>query len=366
MRTAIVHEWLDTLGGSEKVLFEMLAMWPDADVFVLVDWMNERHRGPLRGRRITTSFIQRLPFARKRFRNYLPLFPQAAEAFDLRAYDRVISSSHCVAKGVITHPDAVHVSYVHSPMRYAWDLGPQYLGQAGLAGGLMSVPVRAALHYLRMWDATSACRPTTLVANSAFVARRIRTCWGREAQVVHPPVDVDVPAIQEKRGQNYLAASRLVPYKRLDLVVSAFAAMPERTLVVIGDGPERSKIERLAAGHANITLLGWQPDAVLHRHLATCRALVFPAEEDFGILPVEAQAHGTPVIGYVRGGCAETVIPGMTGVHVHEQSVSALIDAIERCESTMFDSTAIRAHAHGFSRQTFRNRFMDVVQGAKS
>ena len=365
MRTAIVHEWLDTLGGSEKVLFEMLAMWPDADVFVLVDWMDERHRAPLRGRRITTSFIQRLPFARKRFRNYLPLFPQAVEAFDLRSYELVISSHHCVAKGVITHPDAVHVSYVHSPMRYAWDLGPQYLGQAGLAAGLLGLPVRAGLHYLRLWDAASASRPTTLVANSAFVARRIRMCWGREATVVHPPVEVDVPCIGEPRGDVYLAASRLVPYKRLDLVVSAFAAMPQRRLVVIGDGPERAAMERLAAGHANISLLGWQPDAVLHRHLATCRALVFPAEEDFGILPVEAQAHGTPVIGYVRGGCAETVLPGVTGVHVREQSVSAVIDAIERSEQAVFDPARIREHALGFSRQTFRDRFMDVVQGAR-
>lgn len=368
---AIVHEWLDTHAGSEKVVEQLLALYPQADLHVVCDFMPESARAWLGGRPVKTTFIQRLPGARKRFRSYLPLMPLAIEQHDLSAYDLVISSSHAVAKGVITGPHQVHISYVHSPMRYAWDLQHQYLAEAGLTRGLKSAVARATLHYLRMWDLRTANGVDHFVANSRFIAQRIHKVYRREAEVVHPPVDVarfPLRASPPAADAPYLTAGRMVPYKRVPLVVEAFARMPQRRLVVIGDGPEWERVRAKAT--PNVQLLGYQGHADLVQQMQQARAFVFAAEEDFGITPVEAQACGAPVIAYGRGGSLETV-RGLTadgrdrtGLFFGEQTVEAIVDAVERFEKLPVPMTAeaCRRHAEGFSIEAFRERMAQVVE----
>jgi glycosyltransferase involved in cell wall biosynthesis len=364
MKIAIVHEWLATYAGSERVLEQLLEIYPQADLYAVLDVLPDGERDFLSGHVPRTSFIQRLPWARKRFRAYLPLMPLAVEQFDLSAYDLVISSNHAVAKGVITGPNQLHVSYVHSPMRYAWDLQHQYLEESGLARGPKGALVRLLLHYLRGWDQRSANGVDDFVANSRFIARRIRKVYRRDAEVIHPPVDIERFTLREDKEDFYLSASRLVPYKRVPLVVEAFAAMPERRLVVVGDGPD---FERLQRGlPPNVQLLGHQSAAQLVDWMQRARALVFAAEEDFGIAPVEAQACGTPVIAYGRGGSLETVLgdgPIRTGMFFMEQSAAAIRAAVLRFEAEpgAFTAAACRAHALGFSAPIFRARFEAFV-----
>jgi glycosyltransferase involved in cell wall biosynthesis len=364
MKIAIVHEWLSTYAGSERVLEQLLAIYPTADLFAVVDALPEGQRAFLRGRPVKTSFIQRLPGARKRFRAYLPLMPLAMEQLDLSGYELVISSNHAVAKGVITGPGQLHVSYVHSPMRWAWDLQHQYLAESGLSDGFKAaLPgwlVRALLHYLRGWDQRSANGVDCFIANSQFIAQRIRKCYRRDAEVIHPPVDVERFALRRDKEDFYLSASRMVPYKRVPLIVEAFAAMPDKQLVVIGDGPEYERVRRHLP--ANVRLLGFQPAAQLVDWMQRARAMVFAAEEDFGIAPVEAQACGTPVIAYGRGGSLETVRgsgPARTGLFFMEQTPAAIRAAVQRFEATpqAYDAAACRAHAENFSVAIFRARF---------
>ncbi|WP_412527877.1 glycosyltransferase family 4 protein [Burkholderia lata] len=364
MKIAIVHDWLVVPGGAERVLAHMIDCFPQADVYSLVDFLEDRDC--LRGRATRTSFIQKLPFARTRYRSYLPLFPLAIEQFDLSAYDVVLSSSYAVAKGVLSGPDQFHASYVHSPVRYAWDLQHQYLNEAGLARGPKSAIARALLHYIRNWDARSANGVDRVAANSHFIARRIRKTYRRDATVIYPPVDVDHLSLRPDKEAFYLTASRLVPYKRIDLIVDAFSRTPERRLVVIGDGPEMAKIRALAG--PNVTLLGYQPFDVLHDHLQRARAFVFAAEEDFGISPVEAQACGTPVIAYGKGGVRESVrawpVSGATGLFYRAQTVDALVDALARFEALprgAIDPRACRANAECFSSARFRDAFTRFV-----
>ena len=366
-RVAVVHEWLVTYAGAERVLREILAMFPQADLFAVCDFLNDTDRARLFGKRAKTSFIQKLPGARTRYRSYLPLMPLAVEQLDLSGYDLVISSSHAVAKGVLTGPDQMHVCYCHTPIRYAWDLQHQYLRESQLETGLKAAAARLMLHYVRSWDSRTAMGVDRFIANSAYIARRIHKVYGREAAIVHPPVDVDAFAMTEAKEDFYLAASRLVPYKRMDLIVQAFAAMPEKRLIVIGDGPELPKLRGLVA--PNVTLMGFQPDTVLRDHLQRARAFVFAAEEDFGILPVEAQACGTPVIAFGRGGALDSVA-GLdqsesppTGVFFYEQTVAAVCDAVVRFESAkpQISASTCRTRAEQFAAPRFRARFMDVL-----
>lgn len=367
MRVAIVHEWLATYAGSERVLEQLLQIYPDAALYAIVDVLRDGERGFLRGRTPRTTFVQRLPFARSHFRAWLPLMPLAVEQLDLSGYDVIVSSHHAFAKGVITGPDQLHVSYVHSPMRWAWDLQHQYLAEAGwdrgLKGALGGPPVRALLHRLRGWDRATADGVDSFVANSSFVARRIRKAWRRDAAVIHPPVDVERCALRHDKEDFYVTVSRLVPYKRVPLVVEAFAGMPGRRLVVIGDGPDMPRLQRAAA--PNVELLGRQPDAVVADCLQRARGFVFAAEEDFGIAPVEAQACGTPVLAYGRGGVLDSVRtegPAATGIHFHEQSAAAIRDAVQRFERREFDPAACRANAERFAPALFRARFKDYVE----
>jgi glycosyltransferase involved in cell wall biosynthesis len=363
MRVAIVHDWLVAPGGAEKVLEQIIECFPDADLFSLVDFLEDRR--PLHGKPVTTSFIQRLPFARRHYDSYLPLMPLAVQQFDLADYDLIITSSHTVAKGVLVGPDQTHISYVHSPMRHAWDRQHEYLREAGLTRGPKSWLMRALLHYLRGWDSHSANGVDRLIANSQFVARRMMKTYRRDAAVIPPPVNVDEFELCTHKEDFYLTASRMVPYKRIDLIVETFSATPHRKLIVIGDGPEMAAI-RAKAG-PNVTILGYQPIGVLKSYLQRARAFVFAAEEDFGIVTLEAQACGTPVIAFGKGGSLETVVPvgdaHPTGIYFGSQTVVSMLDAIDRFERQHEQITpaACRANAERFSAAVFRRAFMAEV-----
>lgn len=361
MRVAIVHEWLDGFAGSERVLEQMLLCYPDAELHVLCDFMAEGERGFLGGRAVRTSFLQRMPFARRHFRNYLQLMPIAVEQFDLQGYDLVLSSSHAVAKGAITGPGTRHVSYVHSPMRYAWDLQGQYLRQSGMEWGVKSLYTRWLLHRLRLWDQASAARPDVLLANSSYIAERIRKVWRREAQVLHPPVDVAGFPLGTGPRTHFLVASRQVPYKRIELVAEAFRRMPELRLVVAGDGPSAPLVAAQAA--PNIEIRGRVAQAELVALLQGARAFVFAGEEDFGIALVEAQAAGAPLICYGRGGAADIVREGETGLLFHAQSADAIVEAVRRfvAEEVRYGAAACRANAERFSSEAFRARLLRMV-----
>lgn len=359
LKTAIVCDWLTTYAGAERVLEQILELYPLADLFCVVDFIPPEKRGFIKNKKTTTSFIQRLPFAEKSYRRYLPLMPLAIEQLDLSGYDLVISSSHAVAKGVITDPDSLHISYVNSPMRYAWDLQNQYLKEAKLDTGVKSYIARIILHYMRLWDNRTANGVDCFVANSKFIARRIKKVYGRESTVIYPPVNVEKFTPKYDKEAFYLTASRMVPYKKMKLIVEAFSQMPDKKLVVIGDGPDRREVEK-AAGK-NVAILGYQPDEILKSYMQKAKAFVFAAKEDFGITPLEAQACGTPVIAYGRGGALETVIEGETGIFFPEQTAESLKAAVERFENTAFDGKACRKNAERFSNEIFRSKFKAFV-----
>ena len=362
MLLAIAHEWFDSYAGSERVVEQMLATYPQADLFSLVDFLKPDQREFIQNKPVRTSFIQSLPFSRRAFRQYLPLMPLAVEQFDLSAYDLVISSSHAVTKGVITGPNQLHLCMCYSPMRYAWDLQHQYLRESGAGNGLKGWVVRWMLHQIRQWDYRTANGVDRFIAISDFIARRIWKVYRRRAAVIYPPVDVDAFEVTEQKQDFYLAASRLVPYKRMDLIIRTFAQWPEQRLMVIGDGPEMKRLRSICP--PNVTLLGYQPFSVLKDYLQNAKAFIFAAEEDFGILPVEAQAAGTPVIAYGRGGSLETVAAGKTGVFFPQQTVAALGAAIRDFEVRQagFDPAVIRANAERFAIQRFRAEFQTLVE----
>ncbi|MDX9856805.1 MAG: glycosyltransferase family 4 protein [candidate division Zixibacteria bacterium] len=361
LKVAIVHEWLINYSGAERVVEQLLAIFPQADLFAQVDFLPEELRGFISHKPVTTSFIQRLPGARKHYRSYLPLMPLAVEQFDLTGYDLVISNNHAVAKGVITGPDQIHISYVQSPIRYAWDLTHQYLRESGLDRGLRGWVAKLLLHRIRTWDARAANGVDRFVGNSGFIARRIAKAYRREADVIYPPVDVASFSLREQKDDYFLAASRLVPYKKIDLIVEAFASLPDRKLVVIGDGPDMAKIAAKAG--PNVRILGYQPFEVLRDYMQRARAFVFAATEDFGIIPVEAQACGTPVIAFGRGGATETVVHGQTGVFFEEQTVASLVDAVREFDrlGIAFEPAIIRNHALQFSVERFQREFRSLV-----
>ena len=365
MHVALVHDWLATYGGAERVLEAMLELYPGSPIYTLVYDSNGFTAGPIANARILSSFIGRLPWAKKKYRSYLPLMPLAIEQFSLEGSDVVISSSHAVAKGVITRANQLHISYVHTPIRYAWDLQNQYLREAGLERGLKGALARWLLHYIRNWDVASANRVDVFVANSRYVARRIWKTYRRKAKVIYPPVDVERFTPRPDREDFYLALSRLVPYKKMDLIVSAFARIG-RPLVVIGDGPDFAKIKRLAG--TNVKLLGHQPDEVVRDHMERCKAFVFAADEDFGIAPVEAQAAGAPVIAFGKGGVTETVIPDKTGLFFETQEEKSLAEAVISFEQGdwRFDVQAIRENAERFSKQRFLAEFSELVESSWS
>ena len=365
MKIAIVCDWLVTYAGAEKVLEQILNVFPEADLFALVDFLPENNRAFIKNKKVVTSFIQKLPKAKTKYRNYLPLMPLAIEQLDVTGYDIVISSSHCVAKGIITSPNQVHISYVHSPIRYAWDLQHQYLNEAGLNKGLKGWIAKAILHYMRLWDYRTANNVDYFIANSHFIAKRIWKCYRRKDKVIYPPVDVESFELCEKKEDFYLTASRMVPYKKMDLIVEAFSKMPDKKLIVIGDGPDFKKIKAKAG--KNVTLLGYQSFEVLKEHMQKAQAFIFAAEEDFGITPVEAQACGTPVIAYGKGGALETVIGAdneiATGVFFEEQTVESICKAVAKFEKVKnkINPKNCRANAERFSNERFLREIKEFV-----
>lgn len=361
----IVADWLVTFAGAEKVIAEFIKIYPEAELYSVVDFLSEESRKLFYGKHSTTSFIQRLPYAKTKYQKYLPLMPLAIEQLDVTKHDIILSSSHAVAKGVLTGPAQLHISYVHSPIRYAWDFQHQYLRESGLNKGFTGMLARWFLHKIRVWDYRTANGVDHFVANSHFIARRIKKVYGREADVIYPPVDIQRFNLQVEKEDFYFTASRMVPYKRIDLIVEAFSQMPDKQLVVIGDGTEMAKIK--AKSGNNVKILGYQPDVVMQDHMRRAKAFVFAAEEDFGITPVEAQACGTPVIAFGKGGALETIRPygeaNPTGIFFAEQTVRSLLHAVQQFERVKDSILAkdCRDNALKFSTERFHRELEGYI-----
>ncbi|WP_174507948.1 glycosyltransferase family 4 protein [Klebsiella oxytoca] len=365
INVGIVADWLVTYAGAERVIKEFVDIFPQSELYSIVDFLSDDARSYLHNKKAKTSFIQKFPFAKNKYQKYLPFMPMAIEQLDVSSHDVILSSSHAVAKGVLTGPDQLHISYVHSPIRYAWDLQHQYLKESGLDKGLKGLLAKWILHKIRMWDVRTSCGVDHYIANSHFIARRIKKVYGRTAQVIYPPVAVNRFLLDENKHDYYFTASRLVPYKRIDLIVEAFSKMPDKKLVVIGDGSEMDKVKSKAS--SNVSILGYQPDSVMQEHMQKAKAFVFAAEEDFGITPVEAQACGTPIIAFGKGGSLETVRPygvsNPTGVFFYEQKVNSIIDAVNSFENIQDEILAVdcRMNAERFSEERFRYEIESFV-----
>lgn len=365
-KIAIVHDWLTGMRGGERCLEILCELYPEATLYTLL-----HNRGSvsetISRMHIRTSFVQKLPFVSSQYQKYLPLFPAAIEQFDLREYDLVISSSHCVAKGVITTPETCHICYCHTPMRYAWEMYYIYFSK-NTVSPLFRWSIPFFMNYLRTWDERSSDRVDHFVANSENVKRRIGKHYRRQAQVIYPPVDTDYFELTGQQGEYYLVASALVPYKRVDLAVAAFNELG-RPLLVIGEGSEKKKLVRMA--RENVRFMDWQPRHRLKEYYQGCKALIFPGEEDFGIVPVEAQACGKPVIAFGRGGATESVrgtypnqnmISLPTGVFFYPQTGEALIEAVKFSDSAHLEPEVIRQHALRFDQKVFRQRIKDFTE----
>jgi len=362
LRVAVVHDWLVAFGGAERVLQQILRLFPHADLYALCDFFSDEQRAKIMHKRAKTSFIQHLPFAKSSYRSYLPFMPLAIEQFDLSGYDLVISSSHAVARGVLTAADQIHIAYINNTMVYAWDLCHHYLRGAGLHRGLKGMVAKLIMHYVRTWDSASANRVDYYIANSAYMARRIEKLYRRHSAVVYPPVDTDRFDLHREKEEYYVVVSRLVPFKRIDLVVDAFNRMPDKKLIVIGDGPELKKLAATAG--PNISLFGQQDQKVVREYISKARAFLFPSMEPFGIAAVEAQACGTPVIAYDKGASREILIDGETGIFFHRQDADGIVEAVKRFEirGDSFEPELIRENAERFSVASFRARFVAQVK----
>lgn len=362
----IVTDWLVTYAGAERVVKEFIDLYPTAELYSVIDFLNDEARKQLNNKQAKTTFIQNLPFSRTNYQKYLPLMPLAIEQLDVTSHDVVLSSSHAVAKGVLTGPDQLHLSYVHSPIRYAWDLQHQYLRESFLNKGIKGTLAKILLHKMRIWDYRTANGVDHFIANSKFIARRIKKVYGRDADVIYPPVDVERFTLNENKENYYFTASRLVPYKRIDLIVEAFSHMPDKKLLVIGDGSEMNKIKSKAS--KNIEILGYQPNSVMQEHMKNAKAFVFAAEEDFGITPVEAQACGTPVIAYGKGGALETVRPlgqnSATGLFFGKQDVTSIVEAVNKFEISISElqPNDCRSNALKFSAQRFKDEMGRYIE----
>jgi glycosyltransferase involved in cell wall biosynthesis len=359
MKIALVQDWFVVNGGAEKVVREIIRLYPGCDVFALVDFLDDHDRQHiLAGKKTHTSFLQRVPFVEKHYRNLLAFFPRAIESLDLSAYDLILSSSYAVAKGVKKLPGQLHICYCHSPVRYVWDLEQAYLDTLSAPARMIAKPI---FNYIRAWDLRTTERVDYFIANSKNVAERIRRIYNRDSEIIYPPVDTALFTPCETKDDYYFTTLRVVPYKKLDLIVETFNRMPERKLIVSGDGPGLDKIRRRAA--SNVTFVGFVAREKLVSFMQRARAFVLAAEEDFGITSLEAQSCCTPVIAYRKGGYLETVIEGKTGVFFEEQTVESLtrcIDAFEK-HPTTFRKEDFTSHVSRFSAEKFRERFKQFM-----
>jgi glycosyltransferase involved in cell wall biosynthesis len=355
LKIAIVHDWLVTNAGAEKVLKSICEIYPNADIFSLVDFLNDEDRKIiLNGKYAKTSFIQNLPFSKNHFRNYLPFFPKAIESFDLSSYDLIISSSWAVAKGVKKNKNQLHISYCYTPIRYAWDLYEEYLSNIS---GIKKIIVKLTLLYIRKWDINTLPRVDYFIADSKFVGERIDRIYNRKYKIIYPPVNIAKFTLQNNKDDFYLTASRLVPYKKTKLIVEAFNNMPDKKLIVIGDGEELKEINKIA--NSNIKVLGYQKDKVLIDIMQRAKGFVYAAVEDFGIIPIEAMACGTPVIALNKGGTKETIINGTNGIHFEKQNMQSIIDAIRQFETMKFEANKVRESTLKYTR--FKDEFINFV-----
>ena len=367
MKTAIIHDWSTGYAGSERCVESFTNLYPDADPYMLFDFLNDAERKIIFKDKIpSTSFIQNFPLARNHYRNMLPFCPYAIEQFDLSEYELIISSSHAVAKGVLTNANQLHICYCHTPVRYAWDLTHQYLKESNLTKGLKGFIAKTILHYIRMWDVSSANRPDYFIANSNYIARRIKKIYNRESVVINPPVDTGKFKFSDKKDNYYVTASRFVPYKRIDIIAEAFSMMPDKKLVIIGEGPEEGKIK--AKSKSNIEFAGYQTGEKFSETLKNAKAFVFAAEEDFGIVVIEAMACGTPVIALDRGGTAETVIDGVNGILFNEQNSESIKEAVEKFEKQKdnLNHSAIAEYAKQYDRSVFEKKISDFINSKLS
>ncbi len=364
MKVALVHDWLTGMRGGEKVLEVFCEIFPEADLYTLIHVPGSVSK-TIEDRKIYTSFLQRIPFAAKRYRSLLPLFPLAIESFDFSKYDVIVSTSHCVAKGVIPPPGAFHLSYIFTPMRYVWDQYGMYFGE-GRVGWFSDKLIRVFAHYLRMWDITSSTRVDDFVAISSHVADRVEKYYRRDSSIIFPPVDCSRFSVGAGPEDYYLIVSAFAPYKRIDIAIEAFNSLGLK-LKIIGSGQDESKLKKMAG--PNIEFLGWKSDSEIAEHYGKCRALIFPGEEDFGIVPLEAMASGRPVIAYGKGGALETIVPAggkansPTGVFFPEQTGAALEEAVKSFEKNIkvFNPSAIREHALGFDRPVFKEKISEYI-----
>jgi glycosyltransferase involved in cell wall biosynthesis len=357
LKVAIIHYWLVGMRGGENVISALLDLYPDADIFTHV---YDKHAvsNKIAGQKISTTFIQNLPLAKHLYQSYLPLMPLALEQIDLRGYDLVISSESGPAKGILTYPGCLHICYCHTPMRYLWDM---YLDYKKFSGPLKRLAMIPLIHYLRLWDTASAQRVDRFVANSKHVAKRIEKIYRRDAAIIHPPVNIEDFSVSAEPDDFYLMVGQLVGYKRADLAIRAFNRIKKR-LIVIGQGEQFKMLKKIAG--PGIELMGWQPFSVVREHYSKCRALIFPGEEDFGIVPVEAMASGRPVIAYGRGGALETIVEGETGIFFNNQSEEDLISAIDKFESNQnqFKPIVCRSRAKEFNIERFQKEFLQFVE----
>jgi len=362
MKVAIVHDWITNLGGGEECLKELAELFPEAPIYTLVSTKESLQRSNIKEQRVTNSFIQKLPFGNKKYRSLLALFPLAIEQFDLSEFDVIISSSSSVAKGVLVHSNQLHICYCHSPIRYAWDLHHQYLKEAGLHKGVKGFIAKSILHYIRNWDVSTHYRVDEFIANSEYISKRIKRVYGRSSTVIYPPVRTDHFQFSDQKEDFYLTVSRLVPYKKVDLIAEAFSKLPNHKLVIIGDGPQMKKVKKISSNVTNIEVKGYQEFEIVKDHMQRAKGFVFAAEEDFGIVPVEAQACGTPVICFGKGGTLETVKNEKTGVYFQKQTPDSIIKAIEKFEKIDFDYKYIREHSQKFKSEKFRNKIKNLIQ----
>ena len=360
IKTVIVHDWLTGMRGGEKVLEVICELYPGATLVTLLH--NKGSLSPtIEKMNIKTSFIDKLPFKTKKYRNYLPLFPAAIESIDFSEFDLIISTSHCVAKGAIRREGGLHICYCHTPMRYVWEMFDEYFGK-GKAGILTRTAMSVFAPRLRKWDVRTSGRVNYYIANSYNVARRIKEYYNRESDVIHPPVDTSLFQISEYSKEYFLIVSALVPYKKVEIAIEAFNRI-EKKLVVVGTGPESYKLKTMAK--KNIEFLGWRDNSELSILYANCRALIFPGMEDFGIVPLEAMACGKPVIAFGKGGALETVIgdgEGATGIFFDEQTVDALVKSIYDFEKKYFDPQKIREHALEYDRALFKEKIKIYIE----